>query len=114
MNNQIKSPLCVARTQQGEIILHTDAEFQYAFTFGSLHRLLTAEQFHFLHNSVLSIDLNQSSAYARQLTKETPYTALIIALLGSLTHSEFLELRNLLSTAALLVTSLSRAYNHVN
>ncbi|MVM31731.1 hypothetical protein GO755_16910 [Spirosoma sp. HMF4905] len=115
MNNRIKCPLQLARTRQGEIVLHTDTEFQYAFTFGSLHRLLTAEQFHLLHNSALSVDLGKLSTQTGQQTSETtPPTALIFTLFGSLTRSELLELKNLLGKAALLVTTLARAYHHVN
>lgn len=115
MNNWIKSPLLVARTRQGEVILHNDAEFQYALRFGSLHRLLTAEQFHLLHNSALSVDVDQAPTQLSQLDSETtPRTAIMLMFFGLLNRSELLELKNLMGKAALMVTTLARAHNSVN
>ncbi|QDK81951.1 hypothetical protein EXU85_26410 [Spirosoma sp. KCTC 42546] len=94
MNNWMKCPLQLAKTQHGEVVLHNDAEFQYAFRFGSIHRLLTAEQFHLLYHSALSIDLNPVSMPPNQPDSRmvSPTTAMF-TLFGPLTHVELLELK---------------------
>ena len=115
MNNWMKSPLRVAKTRQGEVVLHNDAEFQYAFRFGTMHRLLTAEQFHLLHNSTLSVNLDQAPIQLSQLDSETtPRTAVMLTFFGLLSRSELLELKNLMGKAALIVTTLARAHHSVN
>ncbi|GAB3803123.1 hypothetical protein GCM10028819_32520 [Spirosoma humi] len=115
MNNWIKNPLLVARTRQGEVVLHTDAEFRYAMRFGTLHRLLTAEQFHLIHNSTLSVGLDELSTQPSRLDKETSSPkAIMISLFGLLNRGELLELKNLMGKAALMVTCLSRAQHSVN
>lgn len=115
MNNWSEFPIQLARTRQGEIILFAEGELWYAFRFGSLQRYLTADDFYRLHDSALAIDLDQAPAKPIQLDGEvTPRVALTVTLFGSFTRSDLVELRALLSRAALLVTALARAYNDVN
>lgn len=115
MTNWTKRPIQLARTRQGEITLQADGECGYAFRFGTLQRHLTADEFQRLHHSALAFDLAPLPAKPIQLDGETtPRVALTVTLFGSLTRADLLELKELLGRAALMITSLSRAWNDLN
>lgn len=115
MTNWTDYPFQLARTRQGEVILYADCDRWYDFRFGTLQHYLTADEFLRLHNSVLAFDPALLTTKPIQLDGETgPRISPTVMLFGNLTRADMLELKALLGRAALLVTSLSRAYNDVN
>ena len=115
MNKWAESPIQLARTQQGEIVLFAGHELWYAFRFGQSNRHLSAEEFHRLHDSVMAFDWKQlPTKFSQSKNDATVYRSLALRLFGELTRSDLLELRELVSRAALLVTTLSRVYNSLN
>lgn len=110
-----EGPCRLAQTKQGEIILYADCELWYSFRFGNLFRYLTADEFLRLHDSVMGFDWKQlpvKTSATSTITSERH--VLNVTLFGAMTRHDLLELRTLLGKAALLVTALSRIYNHQN
>ncbi|GAB3981634.1 hypothetical protein GCM10028806_51640 [Spirosoma terrae] len=110
-----EGPYRLAQTKQGEIILYADCELWYSFRFGNLFRYLTADEFLRLHDSIMGFDWKQLPAKTSTTsTIASAQRVLNVTLFGAMTRHDLLELRTLLGKAALLVTALSRLYNHQN
>lgn len=110
-----EGPYRLAQTKQGEIILYADCELWYSFRFGELFRYLTADEFLRLHDSIMGFDWTQLPTKTGAATSQThAQQVLNVTLFGAMTRHDLLELRTLLGKAALLVTALSRLYNHQN
>ncbi len=115
MTNSLNTPIQLARSPRGEVILYADVDLWYSFRFGALQRYLTADEFHRLHESAMSFDLNMLPNAARiMLTPPLAGEAPVITLFGRLTHDDLVELKALLGRAALLVTALNRVWNDLN
>jgi hypothetical protein len=115
MINPPNTPIQLARSARGEVILYADLDLWYSFRSGALQRYLTADEFHRLHESAMNFDLNALPNAARtMLTSASADEAPVVTLFGRLTHRDLLELKELLGRAALLVTALSRIWNDLN
>lgn len=115
MINPPNTPIQLARSSRGEVILYADMDLWYSFRFGALQRYLTADEFHRLHESAMNFDLNTLPDAARtMLTPPSAGEAPVVTLFGRLTQSDLLELKELLGQAALLVTALNRIWNDLN
>lgn len=115
MTNSLNTPIQLARSPRGEVILYADVDLWYSFRFGALQRYLTADEFHRLHESAMSFELNPLPDAARvMLTPPSAGEAPVVTLFGRLTHHDLLELKALLGRAALLVTALNRIWNDLN
>ena len=115
MSNWSQRPICLARTRQGNIVLHVEGAYWYAFRFGKLERRLTADEFKRLHYSALRFDPSRLPAPAPYTTGERGALGTVCAsLFGQLSQADMIELKELLGRAALMITSLSRAWNELN
>ncbi len=109
MTNALNTPIQLASSPRGEVVLYADTALWYSFRFGALQRYLTADEFHRLHESAMSFELNALPDAARNML--TPFStgeAPVVTLFGRLTRHDLLELKALLGRAALLVTALNR------
>jgi len=115
MRRWTETPIQLARTTRGEVILYADCELWYSFKFGPLFRYLTADEFHRLHDSVMAFNWRQLPTHVGQsIDALNSSPAPSITLFGAITRQDLFELRELVSRSALLITSLARAYNDQN